>query len=271
MSRLPKLALVIALSGMFAIAATVTAQRPMGKRPGYGGKRPGAQRPNIPKEEVRFTGTIKGMQGALVYVAGEGGQEWLVKIPDRGQGVSVNGAGTRAWLERGARGMLVRFVGTFDAAGKPQAPLNEIYVFTPRPGGGGRGADELKPGVFPEAASAELKALFRGDDAKPVAPKTMDFRVVGQFAGFGNNTITVAAGRTRVSAKLADDARISVSSGDLRHARVGDKIEVDGWHLPMMPSRVFANRLTITASMPLGEKPQEGQGEQAESATDAAE
>ncbi|MEQ8789294.1 MAG: hypothetical protein RIC55_23575 [Pirellulaceae bacterium] len=243
----------VVLLSLLATCAVAFAQAPRGEGKGGYGQRPGYKQPEIPKENVRISGTIKGVQGSVIHVVGEGADEWLVKTPDRG-GVTVNGGATPEWLARGGRGMMVRFVGTFDSGGRPQSPLNEIYLFTPRPGGG-RGGDELQPGVFPEGASTELKGLFAGDDAKPVAPKVMDFRVVGQFAGFGNGTISVAAGRTRVAAKLADDARISVSVGDIRFARLGDKIEVDGWHLPMMPAQIFANRMTITAAAPLGSNP----------------
>jgi len=253
------LTLLFGLSFLLATVSVASAQAPRpGKRPGYG-KRPGFQKgfqkQNIPKEDVRISGTIKGVKGDVFHVVGQGADEWLVKAPDGGQGVTVSGSATHEWLARGGRGMMVRFVGTFDSAGRPQAPLNEVYLFTPR-NWGGRGKEELKPGVFPEGAGPQLKGLFAGDDAKPVAPKVMDFRVVGQFVGFGNGAISVQAGPTRVAAKLADDARITVNTSDLRYVRLGDKIEVDGWHLPMMPAQIFANRITITAAVPLGSKPQ---------------
>jgi hypothetical protein len=69
--------------------------------------------------------------------------------------------------------------------------------------------------------------------------------------------VSVAAGGARVSAKLADDASISVNLGDLRYAQPGDKIEVDGWHVKGQPGQVYANRITITSATPLGTAPPE--------------
>ena len=228
---------------LLAIAAPAWAQ---GQRP-----RPGFPAANIPKENIRLTGTLKAMQGGLLQVAGEGGSLTVVKAPDRGQNSYVVGSATREWLEKGARGLQVRFVGTFDKSGASVSPVTQVFVFTPRQWGGNR-ADDYKLGVFPEGASGDLKGVFSDEEKKKPAPMVMDFRVVGQLVGVSKDSISVVAGGPRVSAKLADNASVSIDIGDLRFASLGDTVEVDGWHLPGKPQQVYANRLTIKPAVPLG-------------------
>jgi hypothetical protein len=240
------------------LACHALAQTPRSKGPGQG-SRGGA---NIPREDIRFTATLKAMQNGLLQVAHEDGSLSVVKVPDRGQNTYVVGSATREWLEKGgARGLQVRFVGTFDKSGNSVSPVTQLFVFSPRQWGGNRG-DDYKLGVYPEGPGGELKGVFSSEgDAKP-APTVMDFRVVGQLAGIGKDSISVAAGSTRVSAKLAEDARISVDIGDLRYASAGDKVEVEGWHLPGQPQQVYANRLTITTANPLGTSTDEKPGDE---------
>jgi hypothetical protein len=254
MSRLSAVAVFVALLALPIVASVLAQDAP---RPNQNRPRPGNPGANVPREDVRLSGTIKAMQGGLLHVVNEEGGEWIVKPPDRGLGVTVSGSATREWLERGgARGLHVRFVGTFDRSGKPQAPINQLLVFSPRQWGAGR-EDEYKVGVYPEGASGELKGLFAGEGEQKAAPEIMDYRVVGQLAGVGDGAITVAAGGARVGAKLADDAGISFNVADLRYAQLGDKIDVDGWHLPGMAKQVYANRITITTAKALGSAPPE--------------
>lgn len=249
MSRLTQVAVLFAIVGVL-LPNAAQAQRPGAQRP-----RPGFG-PNIPKQNIKLSGTIKAMQAGLLQVENDSGGKWVVKLPDRGQGVTVVGSATREWLQRGARGLMVRFVATFDKSGSPRSPVSDVFVFTPRKWGGERD-NEYKLGVYPEGASGELKGLFAGEGDKRPAAEVMDFRVVGQLAGVSKDAISVAAGGARVTAPLAEDLRVSVNIGDIRYVQLGDKVEVDGWHLPMQEGQVFANRVTVTAHTPLGSKADE--------------
>ena len=249
------LRLVVALFVMALFVAPATAQKrgPEGvrKKPNYQGGRP-----EVPKQQIRAAGTIQGIKGNVLHVVGEEGGQWLVKLPDNVQHVTVSGSALASWLQRG---MWVRFYGTFDKKGAAQQPIQELFVFSPGQPGQERNAELYTVGIFPEgAATAGLKGVFDDEGDRKPAPEVADYRVIGRLTGFSGGMLSVSAGRGGVKAPLAEDARISVSISDLRSIRIGDNVEVNGWHLPNQKTHIFAERLTVKPAVPLGtpiEKP----------------
>ncbi len=204
-------------------------------------------------DTVQANGKIRAVQGEVVQVANEESkQQWLVKMPKEPAGIRVLGTARPTYLQPG---MMVRFSGQFDSKGNPQAPIEKLEVFTPKPVKEGMLPDSQQFGVFPETAFGGQ--VFQ--DAKPAAqPKNeiASFVVSGQLQGFRDGQILVAAGPALVRAALSDKVEISVDVPDCRWVRPGDEIEVNGWSYPNLKTHVVATRVTIRASQPLGLVPE---------------
>lgn len=201
------------------------------------------------RKEIRTKGKIQGINGSVMQVVGEQAVPFLVKMPEEMRNIHLIGAAHPGWLKQG---MLVRFIGEFDPAGKCQAPIRRLEVFTFRPPRPGDPVSQV--GVF--RLPAEAPVLQAKDEAaRPApmpAPNTARFRIVGQLGGFKNGQIAVAAGSTMVQATLAADAEIVVDVADYSLAKPGDEIEIEGWYYPQIRNRVTANRVTIQSVQVMG-------------------
>ena len=211
-------------------------------------------KPKGPVENVQAKGKIRAIQGEVMQVANEEAkQQWLVKMPREPAGIHVCGTARPTYLQPG---LMVRFSGQFDSKGNPQAPIEKLEVFTPKPVKEGQLPDPQQFGVFPEAAFGGQ--LFQ-DAPAAGQPKSEigSFVVSGQLQGFRKGEIFVAAGPVLVRAALSEKAEISVDVPDYRWVRVGDEIEANGWSYPHLKTHVVATRVTIRASQPLGLVPEE--------------
>jgi hypothetical protein len=229
-----------ALTVGLAVAPSSFAQRP--------GAGNGAER-----ENVRIEGELEDLGAGLLKVKDAAGESYLVKIEADAKNVFLSGKAEAGFL---SRGMLVRFTAVLNKKGEVVEPLREITVFTPREGeqpgvaaeqsfGGGAAS-----GIFSDPADEPAKPK------KPSANETKSYRVVGVLAGQKNGKLQIAAGAVALKASLADDARISVDVADLRLAKKGDKVSIDGWRYPAQKQQVVATRVSITAAAPLvGGKP----------------
>ncbi|MBC8353896.1 MAG: hypothetical protein H8E66_17995 [Planctomycetes bacterium] len=197
-----------------------------------------------PRENVTAKGIVKGVRPGVLAVVTEQGQQWLVKTPERPQGISFVASANRSWLRPG---MLVKFKNSFDAKGKPAALVRQLEVISLRA--------DTQIGLTPDAKLAGGGAgLFSDDEPakKSTAPKTMSFTVVGTLRGFKDGNILVAAGRTTVQSQLDEKASISVDVSDYSLARDGDSVQVSGWYYLGQRDRVFSTRLTISSKQKLG-------------------
>jgi hypothetical protein len=208
-------------------------------------------------ETIQAKGKIRAMQGEVIQVANEElKQQWLVKMPREPAGIRVSGTARPTYLQPG---MMVRFSGQFDSKGNSHAPIEKLEVFTPKPVKEGMLPDQQQFGIFPEAvfgAKMLEDATASGQPKTEIAP----FVVSGQLRGFRKGELFVAAGAALVRASLAEKAEIFVDVPDYRWVRVGDEIEVNGWSYPHLMTHVVATRVSIKASQPFGEIPEEKPG-----------
>jgi len=214
-------------------------------------------KPKGKAETVQAKGKIHAIQGDVLQVANEElRQQWLVKMPRDLAGIRVSGTARSTYLRPG---MMVRFSGQFDAKGNSQAPIEKLEVFTPKTVKEGMLPDQQQFGIFPEAV---FGGKMLEDATAGAQPKTevASFVVSGQLRGFRKGELFVAAGTTLVRAPLAEKAEISVDVPDYRWVRVGDEIEVHGWSYPHLMTHVVATRVSIQASQPFGELPEEKPG-----------
>lgn len=219
-------------------------------------------------ENLNTTGTIKGMRGGVLLVAGDAGEQWLVQLRARPQDVTFTGAAEPAFLKPG---MLVQFTGKFNKRGQCVEPVGALTIFTVREG--------YAVGIAPEGAGGieGTKGLF-GDaqEEKPAAKKDeiVTYRVAGQLAKLSRTgEMTINAGGTSIKADLAENATVSVDVNNLSFVREGDAIELRGQYYPAQKGQAWATWVSISAKEPLADasakkKPLPGAKKPAEPATE---
>ena len=200
---------------------------------------------------VSGTGEVVAMRPGLLQVKAAGDQMWLMKIEAPPEKIELHGTAVPGWLRPR---MSVRFSVTLDKTGKAQAPVDELFVFTPT------AMDRI--GVFPDSGQQF------GEPAQP-PPKgrkrrgTMTegrYLVAGTLAGVRDGTIRVVAAGQTVTAQLAENAKIRVDLlGDYSLVRQGDKVEYAGRMVDQ--GKTLVDELKFTAASPFG-------GQAAESAPD---
>ena len=204
----------------------------------------------VPKETLRSTGTILRIAPGFLQVKTKDGGQWIIKVPDNQENISVVGSAEANWLQRG---MYVRFTGLFDKRGKPSGSINQLQVFSPD--------KNTKIGVFPDSGlGLETKALFDDKDpaAAPQAGKGADrsqyspYLVAGRLATAKGGKLSVLAGRTLVQAQLAEKVKISVAVSNPGLARIGDTVELEAWYPANQKAagKAIATRLKVTATKP---------------------
>ncbi len=186
---------------------------------------------------IRSKGKIEAIRPGFLKVTAGGGA-WVLKVQAKPENIALEGTADKDWLQPG---MLVRFVASLNDKGIAQTPVEELSVFTPRPGYG--------VGVLRENRIDEHVGL--GGDTQPTGPT---YLVAGKLARIKDGQIMVAAGRDRVTASLADEVKITVDMlGDYRLARPGDEIEFRGRVL--QPGQAIIGKMKIVAANPF-EAPQ---------------
>lgn len=215
--------------------STADAQRVPGRRPPRGVPLRG--RP------LRGNGEVLGLRLGLLEVKTATGDLWLMKIDARPDKIVVQGTAVPTWLRPR---MFVRFSATLDAKGVAQAPIDELFVFTPSPA--------FRTGVFPDS-----DAQFQSDEQPPTRKKRRRrgslpegrYLVAGQLSSLRDGEMRVVASGRAVRAKLAENARIRVDlMGDYSLVRRGDKVEFVGSYF--RKGRAEVRELTFTAKTPFG-------------------
>ena len=199
------------------------------------------QEKGAPREDVRAKATIKAVKPGLLGVVTAKGEQWWVKVDAQPQNVSFVASADKNWLRPG---MLVRFKNTFDVKGKPLAAVDRIEVISRRA--------DTKLGLIPDSKFGG-SGLFSDDEEpqKKKAPQAASFTVAGTLRGIKGGTMLVAAGRTVVHSRLAEDAKVSVDVSDYSLARDGDSVDLSGWHYAGQKNRVFARSLKISSTRKL--------------------
>ena len=204
------------------------------------------------KAYLRTTGTILRIVPGFLQVKTKDGGQWIIKVPDKQENISVIGSAEANWLQRG---MYVRFTGLFDKRGKATGTVNQLQVFSPD--------KNTKIGVYPDSGlGLKTTELFAGNEPadtsrpakRPKGGQSSAFLVAGRLASSQGGKLSILAGRTVVQAQLGETAKISVTVSDPRYARVGDNIELEAWYPENQKAagRAIATRMKITANKPYG-------------------
>lgn len=176
-------------------------------------------------QKFELKGVVKAVQPGFVQVQGSNGEIWVVKVDNTTKSLKVVGHADRSWLQPG---MFVQFDNRFNARGQPVTLVSEVKIFTP--------TEKTQFGAVPLAEKAEDVAHDRPVEA-------MNVRVTGRLMGYKNDQISVMAGSTPVTVKLAAILTITVEVADYRLARAGDTIDVSGRYV--VKGQGVADRMEI--------------------------
>jgi hypothetical protein len=210
-----------------------------------------AQNREAEREQFQARGTLRGVAPGGLQMATDDNQLVAVKIQGRQAEVSFTGNADASFLKPG---MQVKFSALVKKSGKVAEPITSLVIFTPQ--------DRTEIGVYSEnAASAPnpLEGLFstepKEEPKKPARPRRIvedqPYRIGGTLVSLKAGKMVVSAGGNQIKCELADDAKIRVATSNLAYARVGDKVDVDGWTYATMKQLAVANRVSVTAAEPL--------------------
>lgn len=156
------------------------------------------ERASAQPRRVKAKGEVASVAGNLITIVDEGKNRLTVRPKAETPLVEISGP----WkLEDIKPGMIVRVTGTVKSNEIEEA-LSELVIHSP--------ADGYQLGIQQDA---------------PDQPAT----IVGQFVRIKEGQLTIAVGKRRIGAKLADDAAAAVESKDLRFVKAGDAIEIDAY------------------------------------------
>lgn len=146
---------------------------------------------------VKTTGKVTGVAPGSIFMIEDGGKSYTIKVPAMQNVVHVTGT---LPVEKLQAGMIVRFTGKLKGS-SVDGEISALKVFTRNDG--------------------YQLGLIQDDPSQ-------DATVTGQLTKANNGILAIAAGRTRITGKLADDAKIEIDSKDYSIAKAGDRIEADG-------------------------------------------
>ncbi len=172
---------------------------------------------------VNPRGKIVGVQRGLIKIVDGDDQTFLVKLDANKTQVHVSGTALPSVLRSG---MFVRFSGQL-TRGRATEPVEKLQIFEP--------TEESELGVF-------------SDDPTDPNAETV---VAGALRGFRKGRLTIAAGRQKVQANLAETVEVTLEVSDYSIAQAGDEVEVLG--ILFAPGKIFASQVDITLVEPLGE------------------
>ena len=190
---------------------------------------------------TEFKGALKSFQRGVLLVTKDDGTEMMVQPPDDVSKFQFVATAKPAFLTRGT---LVRFSGTFNQAGVPQAPISRVEVFQPITGKvPGHTRERFIPGVYPERSA-------RNQPPQPIAK----YDVVGALVGLdASGIMAVQAGNRPVRVQLTPDTKLELRVNNLSLAQEGDAVSVAGFYQPADETKVKADRVTITTDRIYGE------------------
>lgn len=238
----------IALLVVVGVSAAVAAQ--MGRPPlGRGGLQP-------PVEAFASQGTIEGIAPGRIQMLSSTNQRWMVVTSPQTR-IELSGTATADFL---AAGMYVRFTAEIDKQGNVKDKVSQLTIFSPsrqsppgiQPAGAageaGAGGEQEKLGAAPGRAEGGKRHAKPGGGVQAGA-----YAVAGQIAGVQNGVFSVAAPGATLTIEVAEDAKIDLQVADLRFARQGDKISVQGKMVPGKPGLVQALYVKIEAAAPFSD------------------
>lgn len=205
------------------------------------------KRPQEARENIKGEGKVAEIGPGVLGIVGEGGDQWMVKLPNKLEDFAVSGKAERGFLKAG---MWVEFIGTVGKRGQVAGPITDIVVFTPRPG--------YEVGITPSrSSSAPAGGLFSSEEeekpkkAKPAAEEPTEYRIAAAINKVGRKgEITVSASGVTLKADVAEDAKIKIDVADLQYVSVGDKVEFEGYYYETAKNQVYSSSLTVTAAQP---------------------
>lgn len=228
-------------------------------------QQPGA--PQVPREQLRTTGKVLGMRGPLMQLENSEGEKWVLQIEANVQNLSFTGSAEPGFLRPG---MMVRFNAKINKRGDATEVIDQLILFTPRPG------FELGVISTTDLGGGASNELFAGGEEAPKpapVPKTTEiptYQVSGQITKISRSgEMTIAAGSVAVKAKLDPDAKVSVDMADLSLVRPGDEATIEGWYITGRKGQGWANRVSISAKEPLADPKKKVRKTPAEAAEDA--
>lgn len=238
--RVPRTLILVALTSLCVLSFA------------YG--RPGPQRQRGPQlQDLKATGTIKGLRPRVLHVTVEGTQqrEWLVSVPERAEDLVFEATATPKWLQKR---MPVRFTAKVVKEKRMREivirePVAELTVAPLRP--------DVGMGVFPEQRTDQRDNLFTRRSKTPqkkrsrAEPEEVECMIVGRVVENKDGRLRIAAGNISVRLELAPKAEISVQWHDLQWVRLGDKVDLTARYAAGRPGQAQGQTMTITAAKPL--------------------
>lgn len=192
---------------------------------------------------LRGSAEVLAIRPGFLQVKTSGG-EWILKVEAPPDKIVVQGEAVPSWLRKG---MYVRFSAELNKKGMAQAPIEELFVFSPGP--------QFRIGVFPESNllfedSQEIQQKTKSTRPRRRARSEGRYLVAGRLASLRKGTMRVAAGET-ITAPLAENAKIRVDiMGNYSVVRKGDKVEFEGHYFEK--GKAAVRLLTFTAASPFG-------------------
>jgi hypothetical protein len=233
----------VVLVGILALGllpAQAVAQGNAAKK-GPGGMYNGQQ---IPRENIKESGTIKNLAAGKLFVLTEDGGQWLVNVEQNARELSYSASAEAAWL---ASGMFVEFQGTFNKKGEGTSPVSSLTVMVP--------SDKNPPGLHDDSnpTTAKLFAANEKEEEQTKGKKeeTISRRVVGQITNLRGGKATVNAGGANVTVEIDEQAKVAVDlagAAGLAFARPGDKVSFEGWYVQTYKGQAWANTISVTAA-----------------------
>jgi len=238
-------------------------------------------------EIAKVKGELKMVAGYQLKLATDDKKEVLAVINPQKTNFTYVGTAEPQFL---VPGLMVRFSGAFDAAGRPSGPIKEIEIFTPIQkrrmtaefmqsqtagvypiqDGGAKPAEAnskkdgaaLTQQLASKQPAAKNKPGTKGkaDEKSTLAPApagSQNFRVVGKIAAAQGDTLRIAAGNLPIMVQLDPEVVITVASGDTTFCMEGDKVEVTGLRNASQKDVVEAETVIVTGAKPLGTAEQE--------------
>jgi hypothetical protein len=213
------------------------------------------RQPEVRREGVQCTGTVKGVRAGIVQMVTGEGEQWLVKLESRPQSISYSAEGDASIVKQG---MFVMFNTRLGKRGQAAEPISDLTIFTPREG--------YPVGVVSEnaltAATPKAAANFFAEGDKPEQPTSRPkpvkddentvYRVAGQITKISRTgELTINAGGNTIKADVAEDAKVNVSMGDLSWLKPGDNITFRGWYAQGQKGQAWASEVTASSTEPL--------------------
>ncbi len=179
-------------------------------------------------QPAEVQGTIEGSMGGFIVVMDANNRP--ARIDVQGAKVHVTGNANADFLHPG---LTVEFKADIDSHGVAKEKVSELKIITP--------SAHNPPGLFPPDSGTDEKgdavdnkptkpakrvAASKGAKAGAITPGS--YRIVGRLTADHGETLSVQAGRYKVSLKLSDEPTIDVDLSDLSLVAKGDRLSAKG-------------------------------------------